>query len=104
LSEEKGSPSQLLARAAGLGIFAELCRLSGKVLLPTKGGLAPWAQRRCIELMRARLQENLSLEELSAEEKLSCLHVARLFKQSIGVPPRVCLTQLRTEKAYELLR
>jgi AraC family transcriptional regulator len=30
-------------------------------------------------------------------------HFARMFKQSVGVPPRVYLTQLRLEKACELL-
>ena len=104
LSEEEGLPSQLLVRAAGLEIFAELCRLSGKSLVPAKGGLAPWAQRRCIELMRARMSEDLSLEELAAEARLSSFHFARMFKQSVGVPPRVYLTQLRMEKASELLQ
>lgn len=104
LSDEEGLPSQLLVRAAGLEIFAELCRLSGQPLAPPKGGLAPWAQRRCIELMRARLSEDLTLEELAAEAKLSSFHFARMFKQSVGMPPRVYLTQLRMEKASELLQ
>lgn len=104
LGEEEGVPSRLLVRAAGCEILAELCRLSGTPFAPIKGGLAPWAKRRCIELLRARLSEDLSLDELAAEAKLSPFHFARMFKHSVGVPPRVYLTQLRIEKASELLR
>src|SRR5690606_11588841 len=62
-----------------------------------------WAQRRSLELMRARLSEDISLDELAAEARLSSFHFARMFKQSLGVPPRVYLTQLRMERACELL-
>ncbi|WP_330970210.1 AraC family transcriptional regulator, partial [Lysobacter sp. A3-1-A15] len=103
LSEEEGAPSRLLVRAAGCEILAELCRLSGAPFAPAKGGLAPWVQRRCLELMRAQLSEDISLDELAAEAQLSPFHFARMFKQSVGVPPRAYLTQLRMEKACELL-
>ncbi len=103
LCNDEGVPSRLLARAAGLEIMAELCRLGGTPLATAKGGLAPWAQQRCLELMRARLSEDISLDELAAEARLSPFHFARMFKQSVGVPPRVYLTRLRMEKACELL-
>lgn len=103
LSEEDGAPSRLLARAAGCEVLAELCRLSGTSFTPAKGGLAPWAERRCRELLQARFSEDISLDELAAEAQLSPYHFARMFKQSLGVPPRVYLTQLRMNKACELL-
>jgi AraC family transcriptional regulator len=103
LSDEEGVPSRLLARAAGCEILAELCRLSGASLAPARGGLAPWAKRRCVELMHERLSEDISLDELAAEARLSPFHFARMFKESVGVPPRVYLTQLRLERACELL-
>jgi AraC family transcriptional regulator len=103
LSEDEGAPSLLLARAAGCEILAELCRLGKAPLVQVKGGLAPWAERRCLELMRARISEDVSLDELAAEAQLSPFHFARMFKQSLGVPPRVYLTRLRIEKACELL-
>lgn len=103
LSDEEGVPSRLLARAAGCEILAELCRLGGTPFAPVKGGLAPWAKRRCLELMHARLAEDLSLDELAVEARLSPFHFARMFKQSFGVPPRAYLTRLRLEKACELL-
>lgn len=89
LCEEEGPPSRLLARAAGCEIMAELFRLGGAPFMPAKGGLAPWAERRCLELIRARLSEDVSLDELAAEARLSPFHFARMFKQSLGVPPRV---------------
>lgn len=103
LCNEEGPPSRLLARAAGCEILADLCRLGGAPLRMARGGLAPWAERRCQELMRARLSEDISLDELAAEARLSPFHFARMFKQSLGVPPRVYLTRLRMEKACEML-
>lgn len=103
LCDDEGAPSRLLARAAGCEILAELCRLGGTPFAPARGGLAPWAERRSLELIQARLSEDISLDELAAEVQLSTFHFARLFKQSVGVPPRVHLTRLRVEKACELL-
>lgn len=103
LSADEGAPSRLLARAAGCEILAEWCRLGGTPFAPAKGGLAPWAKQRTIELMHARLADDISLDELAAEARLSPFHFARMFKQSVGVPPRVYLTQIRIEKACELL-
>jgi AraC family transcriptional regulator len=103
LCDDDGAPSRLLARAAGCEILAELCRLGGAPFAPVKGGLAPWAKRRSLELLRARLSEDISLDELAAEAQLSPFHFARMFKQSLGAPPRAYLTRLRMEKACELL-
>lgn len=103
ICDEEGAPSRLLARAAGCEILAELCRMGGTPFAPSRGGLAPWAERRCLELMRARLSEDISLDELAAQAQLSPFHFARMFKQSLGVPPRVYLTRLRLEKACDLL-
>jgi AraC family transcriptional regulator len=100
---EEGAPSRLLARAVGCKILADLSRLGGIAIPSAKGGLAPWAERRCLDLMHARLSEDISLDELAAEAQLSPFHFARMFKQSLGVPPRVYLTRLRVERACELL-
>jgi AraC family transcriptional regulator len=77
--------------------------LGGAQFKPVRGGLAPWVERRALDLMQARLSEDISLDELAAEAQLSPFHFARMFKQSVGVPPRVYLTRLRVEKACELL-
>jgi AraC family transcriptional regulator len=103
LSDEEGAPTGLLAQAAGCEIMAELCRIGGAKFTSAKGGLAPWTTRNCKELMHTRLSEDISLDELAAEAQLSPYHFTRMFKQSVGVPPSVYLTQLRMEKACELL-
>lgn len=103
LCDEEGAPSRLLAQAAGLEILAKLCQVAGSPLVTARGGLAPWAERRCLELMRARLSDDISLDELAAEARLSPFHFARMFKQSLGAPPRLYLTRLRVEKVCELL-
>jgi AraC family transcriptional regulator len=53
--------------------------------------------------MQERLSEDISLDELAAEARLSPFHFARMFKESVGLPPRVYLTRLRLERACELL-
>ncbi len=103
LCQDEGAPSRLLAQAAGCEILAELCRLGGAPFAQVRGGLAPWAERRCVDMLRARHSEDIGLDELAAEAGLSPFHFARMFKQSVGVPPRVYLTQLRLENACELL-
>ncbi|CAM3326171.1 AraC family transcriptional regulator [Paracoccus nototheniae] len=104
LCDEEGVPSRLLAQAAGCEILSELCRLGGTSLRQVSGGLAPWAEKRCLDVLHARLAEDISLDELAAEARLSPFHFARMFKGSVGVPPRVHLTRLRMEKACDLLK
>jgi AraC family transcriptional regulator len=103
LSDEEGLPSRLLAQAAGCEILAELHRLGNAPVAVPRGGLAPWAQRRCVDMIRSRLADDLSLEELAAEVGLSPFHFSRMFKESIGVPPRAFVVRLRIERACALL-
>jgi AraC family transcriptional regulator len=103
LCDHDTMPSRLLAQAAGCEILAELCRLGGTPLSVARGGLAPWAKRRCLDMMQTRLADDITLDELAAEARLSTFHFNRMFKQSLGVPPRAYLTSLRLEKTCELL-
>ncbi|WP_353622819.1 AraC family transcriptional regulator [Aliirhizobium terrae] len=103
ICDQEGAPSRLLARAAGCEILAELCRLGGQPIKVGRGGLAPWAKHRCVDMMKARLAEDISLDDLANETRLSPFHFARMFKQTVGMPPQAYLTQLRIERACELL-
>lgn len=103
LVEEEGRAPLLLAQAAGCEILAELHRLSGSRLSSGRGGLSPWAERRCVELMRARMAEDISIADLAAEARLSVFHFTRMFKRTVGMSPREYLVQIRIEKARELL-
>jgi AraC-like DNA-binding protein len=69
----------------------------------SRGGLAPWQERRCKELMGNRLGEQISLRELAKECRLSISHFAAAFRQSTGESPHRWLTKRRVEAAKEML-
>jgi AraC-like DNA-binding protein len=70
----------------------------------SRGGLAPWQERRAKELMSAHLNEEISLSRLATECGLSVRHFARAFRLSTGMPPHRWLLQRRVDQARELLR
>jgi len=69
----------------------------------TRGGLAPWQERRAKELMSANLGSDLTLKKLAEECGLSVAHFARAFRQSARVPPHQWLQERRVEKALTML-
>ncbi|MGY8665780.1 AraC family transcriptional regulator [Bradyrhizobium sp. UFLA05-109] len=69
----------------------------------SRGGLAPWQQRRVEELLEANLNGSLFLNTLAAVCGISASHFSRAFTQSNGMPPHRWLLQRRIEKAKELL-
>src|SRR5258707_10659185 len=68
-----------------------------------KGGLAPWQVRRVKEVLEARLDGKIGLEDLALECGLSRCHFARAFKKSTGKPPHRWLMEQRLGRARELL-
>jgi AraC family transcriptional regulator len=58
---------------------------------------------RAVDLMRAKLAAPLTLDDLAAAATLSPFHFAKAFKAAYGSAPHQYLTQLRIEKAQELL-
>jgi AraC-like DNA-binding protein len=74
-----------------------------KVSLTVRGGLAPWQVRRAKDMLLARLDGELALEELARECGLSRSHFARAFKKTIGKPPHRWLIEQRLERAREML-
>jgi AraC family transcriptional regulator len=66
-------------------------------------GLVDRRVRRAVELMHARLDRELPLEELAAAAYLSPFHFARLFKKATGASPHAYLAALRIERARQLL-
>lgn len=69
----------------------------------TRGGLAPWQERRAKEMMSANLDGEVPLARLAAECGLSVRHFSRAFRQSTGVPPHRWLLKRRVELAKSLL-
>ena len=74
-----------------------------KVVHPDGQGLAR-SLRIARELLHARYNENVSLDELAAAAALSRFHLVRSFTARYGLPPHAYQIQLRVTRACELLR
>jgi AraC family transcriptional regulator len=70
---------------------------------PVRGGLAPWQERRAMEMIAANLGGVL-VEELAQECGLTRAHFARAFSRSVGIAPHRWLIKRRIEVAKEMLR
>lgn len=100
--------------SAGASLVAEgLARAIAVLLLrefhdlrPAKAAepAPPVAVLRAVELMRRRLADSLTLEELAEVAGLSPFHFARQFKAATGHPPHDYLIRLRVDRAQELIR
>jgi AraC family transcriptional regulator len=89
-------------------ITVELLRRHANILRTdelelSRVGLVDRRVRRAVELMHARLDRELPLEELAAAAYLSPFHFARLFKKVTGTAPHAYLAALRIERAQTLL-
>lgn len=71
---------------------------------PLTSALTRWQLNRVIDLMRARLAEDISLGEIAAAANLSPSHFARSFRKATGISPHRFLVQLRLDKTRGLLR
>ncbi len=69
----------------------------------SRAGLVDRRIRRAVELMHARLERDLPLEEIAEAAHLSPFHFARLFKKLTGATPHNYLAALRAARAQSLL-
>jgi len=70
----------------------------------SRGGLGPARLRRIRELVHARLEGELSLEELAQSVGLSTAHFARVFRKSTGETPHQFVLRQKLERAKAMLR
>ena len=70
---------------------------------PHKGGLAPWQQRRVLELLDAHLSGEISIQNLADACQLSVRHFTRAFTQTNGQSPHRWMIGRRIDRAKELL-
>lgn len=61
------------------------------------------AVARVREVMEDRFADDLSLNELAREAHLSPYHLARTFTDQVGMPPHAYLTQVRVNRAAQML-
>lgn len=59
--------------------------------------------RRAIELLRERLDDEVTLEGLADHAGIDKFHLCRAFRTQVGLPPHAYLTRLRIMRAKELL-
>lgn len=102
-AELPGGAGSLAAQSHALMILAELSALAFLPPRPARGGLAPRAERRCRDFIRDNLARDISLDEIAAVADLSVFHFARMFKESVGMPPAAYQRHMRSERAKELL-
>src|SRR6266576_2470771 len=70
----------------------------------SRGGLAPARLRRITDLVHARLEDELGLDELAQSVGLSTAHFARMFRKSTGETPHQFVLRQRLERAKAMLR
>src|SRR6266850_455116 len=69
-----------------------------------RGGLTPARLRRVTELVEAKIDDDLSLEELAESVELSRAHFSQMFRKSTGQSPHQYLLRHRVEHAKKILR
>jgi AraC family transcriptional regulator len=69
-----------------------------------KGGLGSARLRRIKALVHAKIEDDLSLDEMAQSVGLSTAHFARMFHKSTGETPHQFVLRQRIERAKEMLR
>jgi AraC family transcriptional regulator len=69
-----------------------------------RGGLGAGRLRRIRELVDAKIEEDLSLDEMAQSVGLSTAHFARMFRKSTGETPHQFVMRQRVERAKAMLR
>jgi|SRR6266851_2557452 len=69
-----------------------------------RGGLAPSRLRKVTELVHAKMEDDLTLEEMAESVELSIPHFSQMFRKSTGQSPHQFVLRHRVERAKEILR
>jgi AraC family transcriptional regulator len=69
-----------------------------------RGGLASARLRKIRELVHAKMEDDLSLDEMAQSVGLSTAHFARMFRKSTGQTPHQFVLRQRVERAKAMLR
>jgi DNA-binding GntR family transcriptional regulator/AraC-like DNA-binding protein len=69
-----------------------------------RGGLGPARLRRVTELVQAKIEEELGIDEMAESAGLSTAHFSQMFRQSTGESPHQFVLRQRVERAKEMLR
>lgn len=69
-----------------------------------RGGLGSARLRRIKELVHAKMEDDLGLDEMAQSVGLSTAHFARMFRKSTGQTPHQFVLRQRVERAKAMLR
>jgi AraC family transcriptional regulator len=69
-----------------------------------RGGLGSARLRRIKELVDAKMEDDLSLDDMAQSVGLSTAHFARMFRKSTGQTPHQFVLRQRLERAKAMLR
>jgi len=69
-----------------------------------RSGLSPSRLRSVTELMQAKIEDELSLQEMAESAGLSTTYFSHMFRKSTGVTPHQFVLRLKVERAKEMLR
>src|SRR5260370_161682 len=69
-----------------------------------RGGLGSARLRRIKELVHAKMEDDLSLDEMAQSVGLSTAHFARMFRKSTGETPHQFVLRQRLQRAKAMLR
>src|SRR6202047_3698887 len=69
-----------------------------------RGGLGSARLRRIRELVHAKMEDDLSLDDMAESVGLSTAHFARMFRKSTGETPHQFVLRQRIERAKAMLR
>src|SRR5579864_801193 len=70
----------------------------------SRGGLGSARLRRIKELVHAKMEDDLSLDDIAQSVGLSTAHFARMFRKSMGETPHQFVLRQRLERAKAMLR
>jgi AraC family transcriptional regulator len=102
-----GQASPLFVDHLTMAFAAHLARTYGGMLSSPRlipGGLAPWQERRALDMIRGDLAQPLTLAEIAEACGLSASYFSRAFRRSTGATPHAFLLQARVERAKVLLK
>jgi AraC family transcriptional regulator len=101
-TELDGQNGPAFAEALTNALAVQLARAFGVPLQQVAPGQLHKARlRRVFDLVEARLESGVSLEEMAAEIGLSAFHFARAFKLTTGTTPHQFLIDRRLERARQ---